>query len=260
MRHDLLAAWSLSVYLPGPSEHLRWRHGCWMALEIRDRSGRLSSRRKGLYQGFTGAENPYNLCMEVLPHLKLQMHGYRHAFKDVFMHVCMQVHQLRSHLHRHVFSHKYGHVSRHLDRPIYGVVDTHVYRIPNIGWPYAKFAKTDHRYPGRDSRAADDTDWTGQHWCAKPGVSLECRKKWPKGCPEANYYCDNAKKPNMAARAFLVREPVRHAKACKRPKEWLQWQGTENTTKKMITMKADLDGMCSMALVLHARMTVCWNR
>ena len=47
----------------------------------------------------------------------------------------------------------------------------------------------------------------------------------------------------MPSGSFLVRKPVKHAKACKRPKEWPQWQSIETTTKKMITMKADLDGV-----------------
>ena len=62
------------------------------------------------------------------------------------------------------------------------------------------------------------------------------------------------KMPNMQVGSFLVRKPIRHARACKRPIEWERWQATEKENRTMLTLNDDLDGVplhlslnCSMS-------------
>ena len=135
----------------------------------------------------------------------------------------------------------------------------HVYRIPLYGWPFGISAKNDasgrpeHR--NCDFGAGDCTDWTGQHWCSIPSVTKKCRLEWtksfeeptrekrmPQECPVMKWgrgwACPEILQ-QMNTGGFVVKEPVRHARACKQPREWSEWQKNET----MLIMRANVDGL-----------------
>ena len=120
--------------------------------------------------------------------------------------------------------------------------------------------------PFRDSCVKSLKNSTATGWCRTSGSTIvpdQCRKQYPGACPEAGitkqsdwgkffnlrrgkgtyspypaWQCKSHTYPNMAAGTFILKRPLRHATACKRPIEWPDWQ----VNQTMMTLKEDLDG------------------